>query len=47
MLIKLIKEASMYGWHVVASADVSAKVCMMSSINYAIVLWGVLDWVQQ
>jgi len=26
MLVKLIKEASLYGWHVLASADVSAKV---------------------
>jgi hypothetical protein len=26
MLLKLIKEASLYGWHVVGSADVSAKV---------------------
>ena len=29
MLVKLIKEAALYGWHVVASADVSAKVKIM------------------
>ena len=35
MVLKLIKEASMYGWHVVTSADVSAKVTKMVSVQSA------------
>ena len=35
MVLKLIKEASMYGWHVVTSADVSAKVTKMVFVRSA------------
>ena len=43
MVLKLIKEASMYGWHVVTSADVSAKVTKTKKYRNDLTSW-VCKW---